>query len=63
MQAKDADANVDTADEYFEFCDKFKLGNLVTQHPNPKTAGLSQMAQNDIVKAINCIKELDIETV
>ena len=52
--------NTQTADYFLQIADKFKLGCLLTEQQNPKTIGLSQMAKNDLPKAISMIKDLDI---
>lgn len=51
----------DEALEFLKICEQFRLGNLPTETPHPKTITLSQDANNDLSKAINTIKEIDHE--
>ncbi len=53
----------ETAEDFLAFSHKFKLGCLLTEQQNPKTIGLSQIAQADLHKAISIIKDLDIDTI
>ena len=53
----------ETAEDFLKIADKFKLGCLQTEQQNPKTIGLSDLAKNDLPKAISIIKELDIDLV
>lgn len=53
----------ETAEDFLSFSHKFKLGCLLTEQPNPKTIGLSQLAQSDVKQAIEVIKGLDVDTI
>lgn len=53
----------DTADDTYEnfmrVCDQFKLGELVTESPNPITANLSQDCQRDMAAGLESLQEAD----
>lgn len=55
-------SEAETAEDFLSFAHKFKLGCLLTEQQNPKTVGLSQLAQTDLLKAISIIKALDVDT-
>lgn len=49
------------ADAYLKISSQFRLGDLDTEKPHPKTTELSTLAKTDILKAISVLKEVDIE--
>lgn len=49
------------AQEFLEICEQFRLGNLPTETPHPKTTNLSEDANHNLVKAIETIKEIDLD--
>ncbi len=49
------------AEEFLKICQQFKLGNLPTESPHPKTINLSHLAKNDLNKAIDIIKSIDLD--
>jgi N-acetylmuramic acid 6-phosphate etherase len=50
-------------DFYWDNRDKFRLGHLMTEKPNPKTSGLAENAQNNIVKAFDSIRNVDLDAI
>ena len=50
-------------DFYWDNRDKFHLGHLTTEKPNPKTSGLAEKAQNNIVGAFESIRTVDIDAI
>ena len=49
------------ADNFLAIAQQFKLGDLPTETPHPKTAEMSQLANNDLPKAIQILKSLDLD--
>ena len=49
------------ADDFLKISPQFRLGDLDTEKPHPKTTELSYLVKNDILKAIAILKEVDIE--
>lgn len=49
------------AQEFIAISNQFKLGNLPTETPHPKTLKLSDDAKNNLNRAINTIKGIDLE--
>jgi N-acetylmuramic acid 6-phosphate etherase len=49
------------AREFLKISEQFRLGNLPTETPHPKTTTLSQDSKSDLAKAISTIKNIDIE--
>ncbi len=47
--------------EFLSICEQFRLGNLPTETPHPKTVNLSTDANNNLIKAINTIKDIDLD--
>lgn len=43
--------------------EKFKLGHLTTEKPNPKTVGLAEVADADLSKAVEMIRAVDIDAI
>ncbi|MDA9189713.1 hypothetical protein N9O57_01900 [bacterium] len=52
---------MNSAKEFLKIAEKFKLGNLPTESPHPKTQGLSSLAKSDLVGAISLLKDIDID--
>lgn len=42
-------------------CDQFKLGDLVTEQPHPATTGLAELAQRDLLAAIESFHNVDLQ--
>lgn len=40
---------------------KYRLGEMTTEKPHPKTQNLSELAQTDLIKALNTLKEVDLD--
>ena len=57
-QAKMADK---LASEFLSISKEFRLGNLPTESPHPKTLKLSDDSKNNLNRAIETIQEIDIE--
>lgn len=49
------------AEEFLKQKQLFQLGDLPTETPNPKTAGLSQLAQNDLAQGLRVLRQVDME--
>lgn len=49
------------AEAFLKIAPQFRLGELETEKPHPKTTELSLLVKNDLRKAIAVLKELDIE--
>ena len=49
------------ADAFLKISSQFRLGDLDTEKPHPKTTELSSLVQTDLLKAIAILKEVDIE--
>ncbi len=47
--------------EFLKIAPQFKLGRLVTEQQHPKTLGLSTLAQKDLLRALEILKEIDLE--
>ncbi len=47
--------------EFLSICEQFRLGSLPTETPHPKTTSLSVDANHNLLKAINTIKEIDLD--
>jgi hypothetical protein len=39
----------------------YRLGNLPTEQPHPATRGLSDWARDDLPRAIDALKKIDLE--
>jgi N-acetylmuramic acid 6-phosphate etherase len=50
-----------TAEEFLKQKHLFQLGDLPTEMPHPKTASLSEWAQDDLVHALRVLREIDLE--
>lgn len=48
------------AKSFIEHSDKFKLGELLTEQSHPMTRDLSEWAKNDLNKALDALRELDL---
>ena len=40
---------------------KYRLGEMTTEKPHPKTQNLSEFAKNDLVSALGILKTVDLE--
>lgn len=49
------------AEEFLKIASQFRLGELETEKPHPKTLGLSRLAVNDLKRAISILKEVDLD--
>jgi len=49
------------ADEFLKISPQFRLGDLDTEKPHPRTTELSSLIKNNLLKAIAILKEVDIE--
>jgi N-acetylmuramic acid 6-phosphate etherase len=49
------------ADAFLKISSQFRLGDLDTEKPHPKTTELSYLVRSDLSKAIAILKEVDIE--
>jgi N-acetylmuramic acid 6-phosphate etherase len=49
------------ADAFLKISSQFRLGELDTEKPHPKTTELSFLVQTDLLKAIDILKEIDVE--
>lgn len=49
------------ADAFLKISSQFRLGDLDTEKPHPKTTELSYLVRTDLSKAIAILKEVDIE--
>lgn len=49
------------ASEFLKVANEFKLGDLVTEAPHPKTQQLSRLAKEDLFKAIRLLQEVDCD--
>lgn len=49
------------ASDFLKICDQFRLGNLPTETPNPRTINLSLDAQTNLPRAISTIKDIDLD--
>lgn len=48
-----------SAEDFLKIAAQFKLGNLPTETPHPKSINLSSDAKNNVINAISTIKEID----
>jgi len=48
-------------EKFLEIADQFKLGELDTEKPHPDTMNLSDLAKNDVAKAIEVLKKVDLK--
>jgi len=48
------------AESFLRVCDQFRLGELVTEQPHPETVGLAELAQSDLVAAVDVFHRADI---
>jgi N-acetylmuramic acid 6-phosphate etherase len=48
-------------DEFLAHKEKFQLGDLPTEAPNPKTLRLSQWAKDDIAHGVETLREVDLD--
>ncbi len=51
------------AEGFLSISDQYKLGGLVTESSHPETSDLSELAANNLNKAVTVLKELDINTI
>jgi N-acetylmuramic acid 6-phosphate etherase len=51
------------AEDFLAISDQYKLGGLVTESSHPETSELSDLAVNNLGKAITVLKGLDINTI
>lgn len=49
------------ASEFLSVASEFKLGNLPTESPHPKTINLSKDAKENLARAIETIKDIDLD--
>lgn len=49
------------ADRFLREAHDFHLGKLPTEQPNPRTTDLSELAKNNLLAAIDVLKEVDLE--
>jgi N-acetylmuramic acid 6-phosphate etherase len=47
--------------EFLKISSQFRLGDLETEKPHPKTVGLSEQAATDLPRAISILKEVDLD--
>ena len=52
---------MNTADEFLKLKQLFRLGDLPTETPHPKTVQLSDWAKSDLDKALATMREIDLE--
>ncbi|MGE3872595.1 MAG: hypothetical protein AB7F74_06540, partial [Parvibaculaceae bacterium] len=52
---------MNTADEFLAQKDKFRLGDLPTESPHPKTVHLSDWAKADVARALESLREVDLD--
>ena len=50
-----------TKKEYLKYQDQFRLGELTTESLHTKSLNLSSMVNKNILEAIQCLKEIDID--
>ncbi|MBK7627921.1 MAG: SIS domain-containing protein [Bacteroidales bacterium] len=55
--------SIDKAEKFLAISSQYKLGSLVTESSHPLTKNLSDLAKNNLPKAIEVLKELDNFTV
>lgn len=48
-----------SAKTFLQEASQFKLGKLTTEKPHPLTGNLSELANNDVGKAIECLQQVD----
>ena len=53
-------STLEKALNFLKIAPEFQLGFLTTETPHPDTIQMSHQANNDILKAVNAIKQLDI---
>lgn len=49
------------AEDFLLISKEFRLGNLPTESPHPKTINLSELAKNNLSSAIDIIKSIDLD--
>jgi N-acetylmuramic acid 6-phosphate etherase len=54
--------SIEKAEKFLAIASEYKLGSLVTESSHPLTSDLSDLAKNDPGKAIEVLKELDVNT-
>jgi N-acetylmuramic acid 6-phosphate etherase len=52
---------MNTADEFLAQKDKFRLGDLPTESPHPKTVDLSDWAKEDVTRGLKTLREVDLD--
>src|SRR5262245_23320627 len=52
---------MNTADEFLAQKEKFELGALPTETPNPKTLHLSDWAKGDVARGLKVLREVDLD--
>src|SRR5688572_714465 len=50
-----------TADEFLQQKEKFRLGDLPTESPHPKTMHLSDWAKGDVARGLRALREVDLD--
>jgi N-acetylmuramic acid 6-phosphate etherase len=50
-----------TADEFLAQREKFRLGDLPTESPHPKTIHLSDWAKGDVARGLTVLREVDLD--
>ncbi|MEX0325734.1 MAG: hypothetical protein AB3N33_06565 [Puniceicoccaceae bacterium] len=46
-------------EDFLKVSDQFRLGELVTEQPHPETVGLAELAQNNLLEAIEAFHRVD----
>ncbi|HSH09319.1 MAG TPA: hypothetical protein VK995_02955 [Oceanipulchritudo sp.] len=49
------------AESFLKVCDQFRLGELVTEQPHQETIGLAELAQTDLLSAIDAFHRVDLQ--
>lgn len=50
------------AQEFLQIAPQFNLGKLLTEAQHPKTLNLSELAQQDLLQALEILREIDLDT-
>ncbi len=50
------------AQEFLQIAPQFNLGKLLTEAQHPKTLNLSALAQQDLLQALDILREIDLDT-
>ncbi len=59
MNRKNESLSLELAREFISVASEFKLGNLPTETPHPKTVNLSSDAKENLIRAIETIQDID----